>query len=85
MKRGDTLYSIVITLHNGDTINLADDANNRPAKSAFEDFKNYRIIKCETSDTETTYIPFHSVLKVDVTTTKTQEEFEDDTCVPTEG
>lgn len=85
MKRTEVLYSIVITLHNGDTINLADDANNAPAKSAFEDFKHYRIIKCETSDTESTYIPFHSVLKVDVTVTKSDVEFEDDTCVPTEG
>lgn len=85
MKRVETMLKVVITLHNGDTITLQDSADKLPAKSAFDDFMHYRIIECETSDTETTYVPFHSVLKVDVTETKTEVEFEDDTCVTTEG
>ncbi len=87
MKRVEVLKSITITLHNGDTITLQDEAGKLYASAAFADFMAYRIIKCEDfeAEGETTYVPFHSVLKVVVTETKTETEFEDDTCVTTEG
>lgn len=80
-KRVEVLMKVVFTLHNGDTIELQDEPGKLVAKKAFADFMGYRIIECITSDTETTYVPFHSVLKAVVTEERSESEFEDDTCV----
>lgn len=72
--------SITIYLHNGDTYEVADGENGSLATAALYDFNNKDIVKVVGDDMET-LIPFHSILKVEVTTSEEETEVEDTFCV----
>lgn len=79
------LLKVTFTLHNGEEVKVEDTSRlETPARAALEQFKRYEIIKI--ADECDTYIPFHSVLKVEVCTEAVEEEYEDAMCVsPEEG
>lgn len=77
--RVNVLQTVTFTLHNGDTIEVVDTATSKNATSALREFlagKTATIV-----DTTTTYVPFHSVIKVVVSATSDSTTYQDDTCV----
>lgn len=82
-RRGD-LLTVTFTLHNGDTIEVQDTTLAAPkhGTEAFLAFMNkdedvIHIIKENECDQ---YIPFHSVLKVEVCSTQSTETYTDEMC-----
>lgn len=78
------LLTVTFTLHNGDEIEVKDTSRlETPARAAFDQFKRYEIIKLEGAGDAGAdmYVPFHSVLKVEVGSEAATETYDDEMCV----
>lgn len=71
--------TITIYLHNGDTYEVADERGKKIATSALGDFNARNIVKV-IEDDQYVLIPFHSILKVEVTQSTQETEIEDTFC-----
>lgn len=79
-----TLTKIVITLHDGSTMTVEDTVDKTRASNALAQFKDYKTMVV-VEDDKTTYIPFHAVIKIEVTTSKQSvDPVEDEACKPVE-
>lgn len=78
-KRTDRLITAVFTLHNGDEVTAADVADRKVGTGAMQQFMAGKTAIVE-GVSDTTYIPFHSVIKVVVTETTADSSFDDDFC-----
>ena len=75
----ETLITVVFTLHDGTTVTAADTADSRVGTGAFRAFEGGRTVVIEGTE-NTTYIPFHAVIKAVVTKTASTSQFTDDFC-----
>ena len=84
------MKTAVFTLHDDSTLTVEDSANAMYASSALAAFKNYKTAKLvvaggEGEDATVYEVPFHAVIKVQVTETASEEEaVEDDFCPSSE-
>ena len=78
-RRIDRLITAVFTLHNGDEVTAADAAERKVGTGAMQQFMAGKTAIVE-GENDTTYIPFHSVIKVVVTENAVVSSFTDDFC-----
>ena len=78
-KKTNRLVTAVFTLHDGSTVTAADTANSNIGTAALGQFKHEATIVVK-GEENTTYIPFHAVIKVVVTETNSDSTFTDDFC-----
>lgn len=79
VQKKDVLYTVVFTLHNEEEITVTDTAEALVASAALKQFLNYKTAVVE-GENDTTYIPFHAVIKVVATKQTTEKRVEDETC-----
>ena len=68
------LRSIVITTIGGATISAEDTATDPIASDALSEFAMFKTMHVRTGDGEVTYVPFHAVDNIVVTTTSSEVE-----------
>lgn len=78
--RDNLLQTATFTLHNGDTIEVIDDANAKKATSAIRDFLAGKTATLIDASDNKTLVPFHAVIKVEVSAKTDQTTYDDDTC-----
>lgn len=78
----DTLKTAVFTLHDASTITVKDTADAPNAKSALNEFKAYKTAKLVDEQDKVYLVPFHAVIKVEVTETEKEAETVEDTFCP---
>lgn len=61
----------------------ATDGDIKAGTLALQLFNRHETVEIK-EEAKTTYIPYHAICHVEVTTTSKEEEFEDDTCVTEE-
>lgn len=77
-KRSRVFYTVTFTLHDASTIVCKDTAEARNGRAALDKFLEQSTAKCVTDDPKTYYVPFHAVIKVEVTTAVDESDTYDD-------
>lgn len=81
-----TLKTAVFTLHDASTITVVDTADAPNAKSALAEFKAYKTAKCVVTGegAGTFLVPFHAVIKVEVSEQEVEDPSVSDNFCPTD-